>query len=73
MSYVFTAIFEKRRKWYIGYVEELPGANAQGRTLKEVKKNLKEAVELILETNRIIVSSELATSKAIRIPLKVAA
>lgn len=51
MGYVFTAVLEKRKKWYIGYVEELPGANAQGRTLKEVKRNLKEAVKLILGTN----------------------
>lgn len=73
MSYVFTAVFEKRGRWYIGYVEELPGANAQGRTLKEVKRNLKEAVELILETNRIVVSSEIMSNKIIRIPFKVAA
>ena len=48
----FNAVFEKRGKWWIGHVEELPGANSQGRTLKEVRENLKEAVKLVIETNR---------------------
>lgn len=73
MSYTFTGVFEKRGKWYVGYVEELPGANAQGKTLKDVKKNLKEAVELILETNRVIVAGDLHSNKVIRVPFKVAA
>ena len=52
MSREFTGVIEKRGKWYIGYVEELPGVNTQGRTLKEVSENLKEALYLIIETNK---------------------
>jgi predicted RNase H-like HicB family nuclease len=37
---------------YIGYVEELPGANTQGATLDETRMNLKETVQLVLEANR---------------------
>ena len=48
----FTAVYVKRGKWYVGFVEEIPGANAQGRTLAEVKRNLNEALELVLEANR---------------------
>ena len=48
----FTAVYMKRRKWYVGYVEEIPGVNTQGKTLTEVKRNLKEALELVLEANR---------------------
>ncbi|MDI6792809.1 MAG: type II toxin-antitoxin system HicB family antitoxin [bacterium] len=44
----FTAVFEQEGKWWIGYVEELPGANTQGRTLDEVRENLKEAVQLVI-------------------------
>ena len=33
-------------------VEELPGANTQGATLDEVRENLKEAVQLVLQANR---------------------
>ncbi|MBI5167255.1 MAG: type II toxin-antitoxin system HicB family antitoxin [candidate division NC10 bacterium] len=43
----FTAVIEKRGRWYVGYVEEIPGVNTQGRTLKEVRENLKEALLLI--------------------------
>lgn len=48
----FTAVFQKEGEWWIGYVEELPGANTQGKTLEEVRKNLKEAVALIIEAKR---------------------
>ena len=50
----FTAVYIKRHKWYVGYVEEIPGVNTQGKTLVEVKRNLKEALGLLLETNRNI-------------------
>jgi predicted RNase H-like HicB family nuclease len=44
--------FERDGDWWIGYVEELPGANTQGRTLPEARENLKEAVEMVVEANR---------------------
>ena len=48
----FTAVFEQKGEWWIGYIEELPGANTQGQTLEEVRENLKEAVQLVIEANR---------------------
>ena len=48
----FTAVYEHRGKWWIAYVEEIPGANTQGATLEEARENLKEAVQLVLEANR---------------------
>jgi len=39
---------------WIGFVEELPGANTQGRTLEEARENLQEAVRLVVEANREI-------------------
>lgn len=50
----FTAVYKKSGKWYIGWVEEIPGVNTQGKTLPEVKENLKEALVLILETNKLL-------------------
>jgi len=47
-----TAVFEQVGEWWIGYVEELPGANTQVKTLEETRENLKEAVQLIIEANR---------------------
>jgi predicted RNase H-like HicB family nuclease len=46
----FEATVEKREKWYIGWVDAVPGAFSQGRTIREVQENLKEAVQLILES-----------------------
>ena len=54
----FTAIYKKSGKWYLAWIEEIPGVNTQGRTLKEAKENLKEAVLLILETNKLINKKE---------------
>ncbi len=48
----FIAVFQKFPKGYVGFVEELPGANTQGKTLKEARANLVEAVELVLQANR---------------------
>jgi len=67
----FTAIYKKRGKWYLGWVEEIPGVNTQGRTLKEAKENLKEALFLILETNRILNKKEVSGGRVIREPLSV--
>ena len=47
----YTAVFEQDGAWWIGYVEELPGANTQGATLDEARENLKEAIALIIEAN----------------------
>jgi len=54
MDREFTAIFEKTGRSYIGTVEEIPGVNSQGRTLVELWCNLKEAIQLIVESNRSI-------------------
>ncbi|MGB2728327.1 MAG: type II toxin-antitoxin system HicB family antitoxin [Halobacteriota archaeon] len=55
----FTAVFQKTDKWWIAFVEELPGANTQGETIDEARENLKEAVELILKSNRELSEREL--------------
>jgi len=54
MSITLTAVYRKVPEGYIGFVEELPGANTQGATIEEVRENLKEAVDLIVETNRAL-------------------
>ncbi len=58
MQREFTAIIEKKGRRYVGTVEEIPGVNTQGRTLREVRRNLKEALALILEANRSILAKE---------------
>jgi len=48
----YTAVFEQKADCWIGWIEELPGANTQGATLEEARDNLKEAVRLVLDANR---------------------
>jgi len=48
----FTAVIERDGDWFIGYCPEIPGANGQGRTRKECKESLSEAIKLILEDRR---------------------
>lgn len=49
MNAEFTAVFQQVSEGYIGFVEELPGANTQGATLDEARENLREAVQLVIE------------------------
>jgi predicted RNase H-like HicB family nuclease len=61
-----TAIFQKVPEGYIGFVEELPGANTQGATLDEARENLAEAVELVLEANRALAEESIEGQDVIR-------
>ena len=54
----FTAVFRRVPEGYIGFVEELPGANTQGATFEEARSNLKEAVTLVLEVNRSLAQEQ---------------
>lgn len=73
MKAEFTAIFRKVPEGYIGFVEELPGANTQGATLEETRENLEEAVALVLEANRVLAEEDLEGLDVIREPLKISA
>lgn len=48
----FTAVYQKQGRWTVAWIEELPGVNTQGRTKKEARENLQEALQLVLESNR---------------------
>ncbi len=65
----FTAVFQKVPEGYTGFVEELPGANTQGETLEEARSNLREAVTLVLETNRALAEETLIGREVLREPL----
>ncbi len=68
-----TAIFQKVPEGYIGFVEEVPGANTQGETLDETRENLTEALELVLEANRVLAEETIKGQEVIREPLVVTA
>ena len=48
----FTAVYKKTKEWFVAWFEEIPGVNTQGKTINEARENLREALFLILETNR---------------------
>ena len=52
MEREFTVVIKKRGRWYVAYIEEIPGVNTQEKTLAEARQSLREALQLILEANR---------------------
>ena len=62
----FAAVFQQVPEGYIGFIEELPGANTQGATLEEARANLAEAVELVLEANRALSQESIQGQQVIR-------
>ena len=53
MAANYTAVIQQHSEWWIGWVEELPGVNSQGRTRDELLENLRDALEEALEMNRV--------------------
>ena len=66
MEVILTAVYHKVAEGYIGFIEELPGANTQGATLEETRANLKEAVELVIEANRALSEESVKGIEVIR-------
>ena len=64
MKEALTAVFEKSPQGYIGYVEELPGANTQGATMEETKANLVEAIQLVLQAHRQLSEEEIGSGNS---------
>ena len=71
MKIKLTAVFQAVPEGYIAFVEELPGANTQGATLEEAGSNLEEAVEMVLEANRLLAEEALEGETVVREPLQI--
>ena len=50
----FNAIFKKVRGGYTAWIEEMPGVISEGKTRSKAEENLTDALELMLETNRMM-------------------
>jgi len=68
-----TAVFKKVPEGYIGWVEELTGANTQGKTLEETRENLQEAIRLVFEANRELTERDLQGEEVLKESVSVAA
>ena len=71
MERTLNAVYLKVPDGFVGFVEELPGANAQGATLEEARENLKEAVAIVLEANRALTMVTTDGEEVIREPLSI--
>ncbi len=52
MNATYTAVIQRTEKWWIGWIEEIPGVNSQGATREELLDNLRSALAEMLEINR---------------------
>ena len=73
MNLQCTAVFRTVPEGYIAFIEEFPGANAQGASLEEARSNLREAVALVIEANREMSREAASGSAVIREPISVTA
>ncbi len=69
----FKVVFVRSGSWYAAYVPDLPGAHSQGRTLAESRRNIKEAIALVLESNRRRFRGQTRGKKVIEDVVRVAA
>ena len=52
MKRTYNAVIKRDEGWWIGWVQEIPGVNSQGKTRAELMKNLRSALKEALEFNR---------------------
>ncbi|HEY5462709.1 MAG TPA: type II toxin-antitoxin system HicB family antitoxin [Hanamia sp.] len=62
-----TAVFEEAEEGgYVAFFEELPGINTQGETLAEAKINLLDALDLVMETQRMLSEKSIGKRNVIK-------
>jgi len=62
----FTAVFLKGRHGYTGFVEELPGVNAQGQTIDEARANLQRLAAVVFNEERLQAEELLEGKEVVR-------
>lgn len=67
----FTTVYQQDEGWWIGYVEELPGANVQERTIEEARESLVEAIRDVLEANRELTRAEFEDRDVVRETIRI--
>ena len=68
--YNFTVLIEKDEDGlFIGSVSALRGCHTQGKTIDELLKNIKEAIELCLEADKDIPEEEFVGIQQVQIAL----
>jgi predicted RNase H-like HicB family nuclease len=68
LQFQLTAVYRKVPEGYIGFVEELPGANTQAPTLREARARLADAVRMVLQASRVLAEEQTSGGHWIREP-----
>jgi len=68
MTASYHAVVQHVGQWWIGWVEELPGVDSQGRTREELLANLRSALHEAVEGHRAETRSA-ATGEFEEVPL----
>ena len=69
MDLTLNAVYLKVPEGYVGFVEELPGVSTQGEDLDEARRNLRDAVETVLEANKALTLIGTDGDEVIREPI----
>ena len=66
----FTAVVEKCTETglYVGHIPGFPGAHSQGETIDELRLNLREVIELLLEEGPPELEAEFIGTQQITVP-----
>jgi predicted RNase H-like HicB family nuclease len=52
MKNEYTAVVQRDGRWWVGWLEEIPGVSSQGESREELMENLRSALSEALEMNR---------------------
>jgi predicted RNase H-like HicB family nuclease len=65
----YTAVVEKcpSTGFYVGYVPGFSGAHSQGETLDELRQNLQEVIEMLLEDGEPVLETEFVGTQTIQV------
>jgi len=65
----FTAVVEKcsDTNLYVGYVPNFPGAHSQAETLDELRRNLYEVIEMLLEDGEPVLEAEFVGTQTLMV------
>ena len=53
MPNTYTAVLKQQDGWWIGWIEEIPGANCQERTREQLLDSLRATLKEAIEFNRL--------------------
>jgi predicted RNase H-like HicB family nuclease len=68
MARSFTLEYWQDEGWFVGRLKEVPGVFSQGETLDELKENILEAYNLMIEEERKVLAAVVKSkTKAIRV------